>query len=311
MKKSVKNLTWHLTNHGRVGQKGFKLSFLGFGVGALTLAFYSKQKIHAEDILKEKTEVLKTAGKKLQGLPEFQKAEVERRKSNSNEIWVTYKQGVYDITDFVAKHPGGKSILMAAGKSLEPFWNLYAVHKDNTEVYAILEEYRIGNLVENNPVTATETLEPIKSIPNILASKYELEVLTEWQDLNNKVKIKCYSFDDLKNKFPKVEIESSTKCGNSKNEKKVGLKWAGVRLSELIKDYDLQGIKHVKFVGYDQSPHEAFITLEKALSGDVILAYEMNGDPLTQDRGFPIRVVAIGIGGGRNVKWLRRIILSP
>ena len=35
---------------------------------------------------------------------------------------------------------------MAAGGSLEPFWNLYAVHLKNPEVYTLLEEYRIGNL---------------------------------------------------------------------------------------------------------------------------------------------------------------------
>ena len=53
---------------------------------------------------------------------------------------------MYDITNFVSKHPGAKNILMAAGGSLEPFWNLYAVHLKNPEVYTLLEEYRIGNL---------------------------------------------------------------------------------------------------------------------------------------------------------------------
>jgi len=50
---------------------------------------------------------------------------------------------VYDITDFVEEHPGGDKILMAAGGSLEPFWLLYAVHK-NPEVLALLEQFRIG-----------------------------------------------------------------------------------------------------------------------------------------------------------------------
>ncbi|VDM55513.1 unnamed protein product [Angiostrongylus costaricensis] len=53
--------------------------------------------------------------------------------------------GVYDVTDFVASHPGGDKILLAAGGSVEPFWALYAQHKTK-EVMEILEELRIGNL---------------------------------------------------------------------------------------------------------------------------------------------------------------------
>lgn len=60
-------------------------------------------------------------------------------------VWVTYKQGVYDITKFVSEHPGGDQILLAAGSSVEPFWLLYAVHK-NPHVLEILEKMRIGNL---------------------------------------------------------------------------------------------------------------------------------------------------------------------
>jgi hypothetical protein len=36
---------------------------------------------------------------------------------------------VYDITDFIPKHPGADKIMMAAGGAVEPFWNIYAVHK--------------------------------------------------------------------------------------------------------------------------------------------------------------------------------------
>lgn len=45
-------------------------------------------------------------------------------------------------------------------------------------------------------------------------------------------------------------------------------------------------------------------------SGDVILAYEMNGEPLLRDHGYPIRVIVPGIVGARNVKWLGSIYVS-
>lgn len=53
-------------------------------------------------------------------------------------------------------------------------------------------------------------------------------------------------------------------------------------------------------------PYGASIPISKAMDprGDVILAYEMNGQPLNRDHGFPIRVIVPGVVGARNVKWL-------
>ena len=47
-------------------------------------------------------------------------------------IWVTYKDGVYDVTQFVEQHPGGLArIMLAAGGAIDPFWAMYQQH--NTE----------------------------------------------------------------------------------------------------------------------------------------------------------------------------------
>lgn len=64
-------------------------------------------------------------------------------------VWVVYKHGVYEITKFIASHPGGTKILLAAGKSIEPFWQLYAAH-NHADVHKILESLRIGNLREED-----------------------------------------------------------------------------------------------------------------------------------------------------------------
>ena len=53
-------------------------------------------------------------------LPEFGSEEIRRHDSLENRVWVTYKDGVYDITDFIGagNHPGGNKIYMAAGNNL-------------------------------------------------------------------------------------------------------------------------------------------------------------------------------------------------
>ena len=50
-------------------------------------------------------------------LPEFNDDEIRHHDSLENGVWVTYRDGVYDITKFIQKgnHPGGSKIYMAAG----------------------------------------------------------------------------------------------------------------------------------------------------------------------------------------------------
>lgn len=83
--------------------------------------------------------------------PVVSKAEVAKHTSKeAGGVWVTYDGGVYDITEFIANHPGGSSrISMAAGGALEPFWQLYALHKKD-EVLDILATLRIGSLSEED-----------------------------------------------------------------------------------------------------------------------------------------------------------------
>lgn len=46
-------------------------------------------------------------------------------------IWVTYKDGVYDVTKFVEQHPGGaQRLMLAAGGAIDPFWAMYQQHNN-------------------------------------------------------------------------------------------------------------------------------------------------------------------------------------
>lgn len=61
-------------------------------------------------------------------------------------VWVAYKDSVYDVTDFVKKHPGGsEKLLLGAGTHLEPFFAYYPFHKKD-HVLRLLDRFKIGEL---------------------------------------------------------------------------------------------------------------------------------------------------------------------
>jgi len=77
--------------------------------------------------------------------------EISQHNSSKNGIWVTHKNKVYDITNFIESHPGGiDKIMLAAGNPLEPYWNYYKQHQKK-EVYDILDSMEIGVIEDYNP----------------------------------------------------------------------------------------------------------------------------------------------------------------
>ena len=54
--------------------------------------------------------------------------------------------------------------------------------------------------------------------------------------------------------------------------------------------------------------YEISLPLSMVLGGaPFLLATTMNGDPLPEDHGAPVRLIAPGFVGARNVKWLSQI----
>ncbi|KAI8608936.1 hypothetical protein BC830DRAFT_1153221 [Chytriomyces sp. MP71] len=71
----------------------------------------------------------------------------------------------------------------------------------------------------------------------------------------------------------------------------------------------------VNFEGGDKLPKGIYGTSLKIATAldprsDVLIAFMQNGEKLTPDHGFPIRVVIPGFIGGRMVKWLTRISVA-
>ncbi|NXI17998.1 SUOX oxidase, partial [Irena cyanogastra] len=149
------------------------------------------------------------------------------------------------------------------------------------------------------------------------------------------------SLAELRRRFPKHEVTATLQCaGNRRSEMSrvrpvkglawdIGAistaRWGGARLRDVllaagVRDNtggDSDGEWHVCFEGLDTdasgTPYGASIPLKRALSADaeVLLAYEMNGQELPRDHGFPVRVVVPGVVGARSVKWLRSVAVSP
>jgi DMSO/TMAO reductase YedYZ molybdopterin-dependent catalytic subunit len=82
--------------------------------------------------------------------------------------------------------------------------------------------------------------------------------------------------------------------------------WRGVKLKYLLEQAGVRsdGVKAVFSAadGYKDS-----VTLARALHPETLLAWEMNGQPLKNEHGFPARLLIPGIYGMKNVKWLSGI----
>jgi DMSO/TMAO reductase YedYZ molybdopterin-dependent catalytic subunit len=82
--------------------------------------------------------------------------------------------------------------------------------------------------------------------------------------------------------------------------------WRGVRLRTLLEEArPRENARWVLFHAADGYTHST--PLEKALEESKLLAYEMNGEPLPDRHGFPVRLLHPGGYGELSVKWIDRI----
>ena len=90
-------------------------------------------------------------------------------------------------------------------------------------------------------------------------------------------------------------------------------RWRGVRLADVLRKAGVKdSAREILFGGADvplgtMPDFERSIPLEKALDSHTLLAYEMNGEPLPEKHGFPLRLVVPGWAGDSWIKWVTSI----
>ena len=88
------------------------------------------------------------------------------------------------------------------------------------------------------------------------------------------------------------------------------VKWVGVRLADLM---DQAGVKAgawgVRFHSFDGVYTET-LTMEQARRDDVIVAYELEGKPVSAAHGGPARLYVAPMYGYKSIKWLERIEIT-
>jgi DMSO/TMAO reductase YedYZ molybdopterin-dependent catalytic subunit len=132
------------------------------------------------------------------------------------------------------------------------------------------------------------------------------------------------TLDDIK-RLPKIEIESFIKCAGFPHDPTIATRsvsnarWAGADLRDVL---DVAGLDpaaqylwasapdHGTYARWSADRYRKDVPIARVKAGGVLLAYEMNGAPLPQTHGFPVRLFIPGFYGTNSVKWLCRLEAS-
>lgn len=95
--------------------------------------------------------------------------------------------------------------------------------------------------------------------------------------------------------------------------------WTGTPLGGLLEEASVSDkAGEILFTGLDRGVqgeevqyYQRSLPIEEALREEVLLAYQMNGEPLQPQHGYPLRLIVPGWYGMTNVKWLDRIEAIP
>ena len=85
--------------------------------------------------------------------------------------------------------------------------------------------------------------------------------------------------------------------------------WRGARLADVLAEARVRPeATHLRFETADG--YATSVPLAQALDPDALLAYDMNGSPLTPTHGYPLRALLPGRYGLKAPKWLTGLVLT-
>ncbi|WP_158798969.1 molybdopterin-dependent oxidoreductase [Pedobacter sp. L105] len=162
------------------------------------------------------------------------------------------------------------------------------------------------NLFSNNHLVKTYPKE--SAAENVrVNSLIGIENDTEFDNAKWTLNVKITPTDFLKisieeiKALPKTEIIYDFKCVEGWDQIQ---HWAGVKLSDFLLHYKLDALAEKNYMGLETPNGEYYVGLERdsVLHPQTILAYEMNGKPITNDHGAPLRLIIPVKYGIKNIK---------
>jgi DMSO/TMAO reductase YedYZ molybdopterin-dependent catalytic subunit len=106
--------------------------------------------------------------------------------------------------------------------------------------------------------------------------------------------------------LPQVEATHDIHCVTRWS--RLACHWRGVAFATLAAVVrPTPAARFVQFVAYSQRQHDSSLPLPVCLHEGVLLAWEMDGQPLSIPHGYPLRIVAPSRYFYKSVKWLREI----
>lgn len=119
--------------------------------------------------------------------------------------------------------------------------------------------------------------------------------------------LRSFSYNQLL-KLPRQERYVSLRCvSNSLKSNLMGTGyWSGLTLDQLVRRDEVPAsIVEMAVIGLDG--HGDSFPLPYAFSGEPLFALGLNGDTLTRNHGFPIRMLSPKYYGFKSIKWIDRI----
>jgi len=117
-----------------------------------------------------------------------------------------------------------------------------------------------------------------------------------------------FTMDDIK-QLPKTELVYDFKCIEGWSQKTW---WGGVKFSDFLKYNHLQKEASFTYVGMMTPDEEYYVGIDmaSALHPQTLLAYEMNGQPLPMNQGYPLRLIIPVKYGIKSIKRIGTIYFS-